>query len=90
MQSVWVIETGDYEEYHVAGITRTLKAAVDLVKARYAPPYIVQWGDVVQDAATPHDWRGTPSATLIGYVVRTRGRNTGHAVQYDFTCFPVQ
>ena len=46
--TVYVVESGDYEDSVICGVFSSLDAACASIRRPYAAPYIVRW-----DAATP-------------------------------------
>ena len=47
--TVWVVESGEYEQRSVDLVARTLEDAVKALKEGYAKPYEVTWGEVVEE-----------------------------------------
>lgn len=44
-ETVWVCETGEYEQRYVVGVWRTLDDGLAGIKEMHASPYIVAWHD---------------------------------------------
>lgn len=44
--TVWLAETGYYEDRYVVGVYSTPQVAYDAVRQTYAHPYIVRWSDL--------------------------------------------
>ncbi len=49
--SVWVVQTGDYEQRGICLIAASLEVAVKAIKERYPAPYKVTWEELVQQGS---------------------------------------
>lgn len=78
---VWIVEHGDDEQRGVWVVHESLDAAVALLKAQFAPPYIVRWEDVRDTSSGERrEW------TLTGHFEAVQHYSTRH--QGDFTITP--
>lgn len=73
MQSVWIIETGEYEARQVFRVARSREAGIKQLKETYSPPYIVQWEEVPEG--------------LIGTFEFVLGHSAAGKESFDFTEF---
>ena len=74
--TVWVIETGYYEDREVIAVAATLDAAVAYIKTLYGPPYSVVWVDltIASDGS---------SAMLRGQFARVLQYSDEHEQDFD-------
>ena len=72
MSSVWVIETGDYEQRGVFGVAVSPEAAAACVKDCFTAPYIVRWDEPTEAGITGH-FRSVPNYSI------------SHTARFDFT-----
>ena len=73
--TVFVIETGGYEQRFVFGVAASVEAAIAYIKAQYLRPYVVRW-----DLHSKCD-----TTTLIGHFEATPGYSTRHDAEFDIT-----
>lgn len=78
---VWIVETGDYEQRHVAGIYVSLEAAVDGIKETYKPPYRVAWYEVEH---------GEDCSTLTGDFEAVLHYSIEHTAYFDIRPMELQ
>lgn len=63
---VWVVQSGEYEQRGIDLIAESFDAAVEALKRRYAPPYVVTWDEPVHE---PYEGIGATFASVRGYSV---------------------
>lgn len=73
--TVWVVESGDYEQRGIRYIAESFDTAVDVVKAAYGPPYRVAW------TVDGQGLTGTFEA-VVGYSI-------AHTARFDITEYAV-
>lgn len=78
---VWVIEAGDYEQRFIKGIADSIEAAVECIKGKFGPPYIVRWDELKKLDEDSYELSGTFSQVLH--------YSTFHVAQYDITRYSV-
>lgn len=79
-ESVWLIESGEYEQRGVFGVAESLEAAIAHVKTEFGPPYIVRW-----EQPKKSDYPEFPMITLTGHFEAVPGYSTEHTADYDIT-----
>ncbi len=80
--TVYVVETGDYEQRGVFLVATSIDAAVQSIKAAYAAPFRVTW-----DSPTVPDTMGC--ARLCGHFADVPGYSIAHEAIYDMTPYEV-
>lgn len=81
MTQVWVVESGEYSQRGIVLVGASLDAARQAVIAQYAPPYIVEWEPVVNDAF--EDW------ILVGNFEQVLGKSMKHRAEFTITPYEV-
>lgn len=79
---VYVVESGDYEQRIIDGIADSIASAVELIKDRYAAPYVVEWGEL-----KPSGSSGCCSVT--GKFKAVLNYSTAHTCTFDITPYDV-
>jgi hypothetical protein len=64
--TVYVVESGEYEQRMIFGVFSSLDAACASIRRPYVAPYIVRW----DDAAVPNSYGGY---TYTGHFTRVNG-----------------
>jgi hypothetical protein len=78
--TVWVCESGDYEERAVCFVCGYPGAGIAHLKRFYDLPYIVVWDEPV---------RAEKDLTIIGHFAAVQGHSTEHDKEFTFTEYPV-
>lgn len=78
--TVWVIETGEYEDGYVFGVAESLDAAVAYVRAQFGPPYQVSWSEI----------QNNPGPSIVGTFQQVPNYSTTHSVRFYFSEHPVE
>ena len=79
-ETVYVVETGEYEQRYVFGVYVSLAAAVLSIKETYGAPYVVRWHDVEP---------GEDYSTLTGDFEAVQHHSTRHQAHFDITEMPL-
>lgn len=77
METVYVIETGEYEQRYIFGVADSIAAAVQHIKATYRAPYVVQWDEPSSDSAD--------FTFLVGHFDAVVGKSTKHTASFEIT-----
>jgi hypothetical protein len=85
MKTVWVLAFVDYDYSGVDGVFYDLQVAVDAVKMRYRPPYVVSWDGPIFD----EDYEERPRWTLTGHFESVLGHSSQHTAVWEVTEWPV-
>lgn len=85
---VYIVESGEYEDHGFDLAAITLEAAIDALKERFAPPYIVKWDDVkkedyIYDGEDKGNWH------LTGHFEDVPGYSIKHTQVFDITKYKV-
>lgn len=80
-ETVWIAESGDYEQRGIDLVGRTLEDAVAAVKSVYCAPYKVTWG--------PLEIQNDDEATLTGEFKQVINYSTEHTHIVTFTRYVV-
>jgi hypothetical protein len=78
--TVWLVETGEYQDRMVWVVAASLPAAVKAVKEGYGPPYVVRWEEKL-DQDNP---------CLVGHFEAVLGKSSCHTAVYDFIEWDVE
>ncbi len=79
--TVYVVSSRTYEDTGVSFVASSLEKAIELVKASYPAPYIVQWDEPATDS-----WGCT---SLTGHFAAVPNVTTKHAATFDFSAYVV-
>ena len=76
MNTVWVVESGDYEQRGIDGIYGSFSSAIEGIKAGFGSPYIVDW---VQDGDD-----------LVGHFEEVLHYSTKHTARFYIDEYPIK
>ena len=77
LKTVWVVESGDYDQRMVVCVAASRDAAVSHVKDVYGPPYVVQWSE--------RETHSDGGLTLTGTFQAVPGKSTSHTAHFDIS-----
>ena len=78
--TVWVVETGVYEESAIDAIYNSLEAAISGTKSNYGHPYIVTWELEGEEGLN----------ILVGHFKDVPGYSIEHKAKFYITSYPVK
>lgn len=80
---VYVVSSGEYENYHVDAVAASVEAAVRWIKAGYAPPFLVKWDQLILPHHDDDRW------LLTGHFEEVIGYSTKHDAIWDIEEYEV-
>lgn len=80
-ETVWLVESGEYEQRGVDLVGATKASAAAALRRSYGPPYRVEWVDHLDDPERPH---------MIGRFEDVAGFSTEHVSWFYFSERPVK
>ena len=81
--TVYVVSSGEYENYRVNAVAVSVEAAVRWIKAAYQPPFLVEWDQFVLPRRDDDRW------LLIGHFESVIGFSTKHDAIWDIEAHKV-
>ena len=79
--TVWLIESGEYEQRGVWGVADSVVSAVEFIKQKFPPPHQVSWDEPVQ--LDDDTWRLTGAFGAVQYY------SIEHENTFDITKYEV-
>lgn len=84
-QTVWIVETGDYEQRGTMAVYSSPEAAEAGIKATFGPPYIVRWEPLERGQQSTSGY----SYHLTGHFEAVNHYSIEHTGHYDIDPWPV-
>ena len=81
--TVYVVSSGEYENYRVNAVAVSVEAAVRWIKAAYQPPFLVEWDQLVLPRRDDDRW------LLTGHFESVIGFSTKHDAIWDIEAHKV-
>ena len=76
VSTVWVVETGEYEDRFIVGIYDSRKSAIEGIKEPYGSPYVVRWEQ--------------NERILTGHFEEVANYCTKHSADFEIDLYPVE
>ena len=81
-RKVWVCESGEYEDRGIDFVCSSVESGVAHLKAMYLAPYVVTWGDLVEEVWGDKGQYRT--FKIVGHFEAVSRYSIRHNCEYEF------